>query len=234
MTLRGTWGEGRVSVLKATIGSAPASVRVATGGFAGPFGIHAAVFDDAPAFDVDKGKVELVRGETDIIDFELTETSGKGPITRAMLITHAGEGIVADVDVQGIDVPAGDVDVLRLTISVAEDALGGEEWHLLVISSTAPPVSIDVDLVNAQDDVAINVWYWVVLVLLLVLVFFFFLLPQVAKGGSEDEDEDEDEDGPEDESGPEAEPGPGPEAEPEPGPEPGPEDEAEPEAGDKG
>jgi hypothetical protein len=182
ITATGTWGGDKTSELTRDLGSGRSTVLVAASGFAGPFGIHLTVFDDAPSLQVDKKKVELVRGETKIIDFELTETSGKGPIQRAMLITHAGEGVVADVDVQGIDVPAGDVDVLRLTISIAENARTEGDWSLVITSSTAPSKVIPLKVVDSKDsEAAIGLWYWLVIVMLVVLVFFFLLLPQMAK-----------------------------------------------------
>jgi hypothetical protein len=206
ITVTGTWGDDRSAVVETEVEGGLQSAHVATGGFAGPFGIHVTIFDDAPRLEIDKMDVELVRGETKIIDFELTETSGTGPVTRAMLITYAGEGVVADVDVQGIDVLAGDVDVLRLTISVAGDVKAGDEWYLLVTSSTAPPQSIKVDLVEAPDDeVTLSVWYWLIVVLLVVLVFFFILLPRMARRDTGSEEV--------------AMEGPAPETEPDPEPE---------------
>jgi len=221
LVVEGTWGDGRVSMDSVLIADGLSTVLVTTGGFAGPFGIHITNFgEDSPAFEVDKKRVELNRGETDIIDFELTETTGKGPITRAMLITHAGVGIVADVDVQGIDVPAGDVDVLRLTISVANDVKVSDDIFLLITSSTAPPLVIEVDIVDAQDtDAALGVWYWMVIILIGVTMFFFILLPQISRKNAKLED------------GPDAEPEPGVEDVPEPEAEP--ETEPEPELGDK-
>lgn len=205
ITVTGTWGDDRSAVVETEVEGGLQSAHVATGGFAGPFGIHVTIFEDAPRLAIDKMDVELVRGETKIIDFELTETSGTGPVTRAMLITYAGEGAVADVDVQGIDVLAGDVDVLRLTISVAGDAKASDDWYLLVTSSTAPPMIISVELVEAPDDeVIVSVWYWLIVVLLVVLVFFFILLPRVAR--RDDGSEDVAKEGPTTESVPDPEP----------------------------
>jgi hypothetical protein len=212
LIVQGTWGGDRTSSITRTMGHNPATVLVTTGGFAGPFGIHVNVYDDPPAVEVDKKMVELVRGETAIIDFEMTETSGNGPITRAFLISHGGEGVVGDVDVQGIDVPAGDVDVLRLTISVDEDVNANQERYFLITSSTAPPIVIPVKIVESEDQgTAIGLWYWMVIILLVVVVFFFLLLPQVAKGNE----------------GPEEGPGSGPEVDDEPAPEPVPEPQVE-------
>jgi squalene-hopene/tetraprenyl-beta-curcumene cyclase len=212
IVVRGTWGEGRVAERTLSIGPSPATVNVATGGFAGPFGIHVTVLDNAPAFEVDKKKVEVVRGETSIIDFELTETTGDGPITRAMLITEGRSGLVADATVQGIDVPAGDVDVLRLTIYVPEDVNANDDMHFIITSSTAPPTRIEVDIVESQDqEAAIGLFYWMLIILLVVIVFFFLLLPQVAKRKAETEEglgsKDDDEPG----AGPVSEPIGGPE-----------------------
>ncbi len=205
IVITGKWGDDRISTIGYPLANGFTNVHVSTGGFAGPFGIHASVLDDPPEYEIDKRKVELVRGETEIIDFELTETTGAGPITRAMLITHAGEGIVADVDVQGIDVLAGDVDVLRLTISVAADVKAGDDWYLVVTSSTAPPQVISVELVEAPDDeVTISVWYWLIVVILVVLVFFFILLPRVAR--RDDGSEEVDMEGPAPETVPDPEP----------------------------
>ncbi|NIP34464.1 MAG: hypothetical protein GWN18_05965, partial [Thermoplasmata archaeon] len=148
LTLTGTWKGDRTSRYTTELGSAPSSVIVTTGGYAGPFGMFAMVYDDRPEMVVDKPKVELVRGETKVIDFELTETTGNGPITRAVLITNAGEGVVADVERQGINVPAGDVDVIRLTISVDEDVKASEDWNLVITSSTSPPEVISVKVVD--------------------------------------------------------------------------------------
>ncbi len=200
LIVRGTWGEGRTAELTRTVGSAPATVLVATGGFAGPFGFHATVFDDAPAFDVDKTELELVRGETEIIDFEVTETTGKGPVNRLILITHGGEGVVADVDGQGMHVPAGDVDVLRLTISVDQDVKAGQDRYLVITSSTAPPLVVPVKVVDSEDsELATGVFYWMLIILLAVLVFFFLLLPRISRGdeeGTEGPEADDEETGP--------------------------------------
>lgn len=187
---RGTWGEDREAVDDRMLAPGTSTVLVATGGFAGPFGIYLKdLGSSSPALRVDKRSLELVRGETEVIDFEVTETTGNAPITRAMLITYGGEGIVADVDVQGIDVPAGDVDVIRLTVSVAEDFPASDEVYLVISSSTAPPKVIKVDVVDSEgSSVAIGLWYWLVVILLVVLVFFFLLLPKVAKGGEEAEE----------------------------------------------
>lgn len=187
LSIEGTWGDGRTSRRTVSLGDGDPNVLVTTGGFAGPFGIHATVYDGGPKFEVDKKRLELVRGETEITDFKLTETSGKGPITRAILITDAGEGVVGDVDVQGIDVPAGDVDVLRLTISIVEDAKTEEDWSLIITSSTAPSKVIPLKVVDSRDsDVVIGLWYWLVIVMLVVIVFFFLLLPQMAKRRAEE------------------------------------------------
>jgi hypothetical protein len=187
LSIEGTWGDGRTSRKMVSLDDGDSNILVATGGFAGPFGIHAIVYDGGPMFEVDKKRVELVRGETEIIDFELTETSGEGSLTRAILITDVGEGVVADVDVQGIDVPAGDVDVLRLTVYIAEDAKAEEDWSLVITSSTAPSKVIPLKVVDSEDsEVAIGLWYWLVIFMLVVLVFFFLLLPQMAKRRGEE------------------------------------------------
>jgi squalene-hopene/tetraprenyl-beta-curcumene cyclase len=181
IVVTGTWGDDRSAQTMRALADGGSRSLVATGGFAGPFGLHATVLDDPPMYDLDKKKVVLTRGETEIIDFELTEISGKSPITRAMLITHAGDGIVADVEVQGIDVPAGDVDVLRVTISVAENVKANKDWHLLITSSTAPPTVVDIKIVQPEDDgVTIGLWYWLIIIILVVLAIFFLLLPKWA------------------------------------------------------
>jgi squalene-hopene/tetraprenyl-beta-curcumene cyclase len=198
LTIEGHWGDGRVSSRSVSLDAGDSNLFVATGGFAGPFGIHVTNFGgDSPVFQVDKPKVQLVRGETQVIDFELTETTGRGSIARAMLVTYSGDGIVADVDTQGIDVLAGDVDVLRLTVSVAEDYPASDEVFLVISSSTAPPVVIPVDVVDSEDTgMAIGLWYWLVVILLVVLVFFFILLPRVSRGRSRETSPEEDGQGP--------------------------------------
>ncbi|MHC4781152.1 MAG: hypothetical protein ACYTFG_21470, partial [Planctomycetota bacterium] len=223
LAAKGTWGDDREALSATSLVSGDSRLLVTTGGFAGPFGIHVANYGEStPALKVDKQKVELARGETAIIDFELTEVTHGGPITRAMLITHAGDGVVADVDVQGIDVPAGDVDVLRLTISLALDVRVSDNMFLLITTSATPPMVIEVDIVDSKDTgAALGAWYWMIIILLVVTMFFFILLPQISKRNMEVEDDSETE--PED--GPEPEPGsvpePVPEPEPERGPEPG-------------
>jgi hypothetical protein len=141
-----------------------------------------------------------------------------GPVNRAMLIIHAGSGVVADVDVQGINVPAGDVDVLTLTISVDPEAKADEDWYLVISSSTAPPRVVPIKLVDSDtSEFTIGLWYWLVIVFLVILVFFFLLLPRVARRGEESEEVPE----PVEDGGEEPEPStsPGPEEGPEEGPE---------------
>jgi hypothetical protein len=209
VTVTGTWGDDRTSEVEKVIGNARAHVFVATGGFAGPFGIHVTVFDDAPDMEVDKREVELVRGETEIIGIGLEETTGNGPVTRVMLITHADSKVVADVDTQGIDVPAGGVDALGLTVSLSQNAKGGSDWTMVVTSSTSPPVPIEIAVVDSTDSPAVTVLYWGVIVVLVLLVVIFFILPQMGKDEEEPVLEPEEAAEPE----PPVEPGDGPEGE---------------------
>ncbi|UCC93745.1 MAG: hypothetical protein JSW25_03515, partial [Thermoplasmata archaeon] len=214
LTASGTWSGSRVSTSSTELASGDSHVLVTTGGFTGPFGVHVKNYgSDSPDIEVDKREVELVRGETAIIDFELTETSGNGPVTRVMMITNAGEGVIADVEEQGIDVASGDVNVIRLTISVDEGVKKGGDSHLLLTSLNAPPIVIPIEVVDAEDQgAAIGLWYWMVVILLVVLVFFFILLPRVARRNEEAAETTETEPGPTSEP----EPAPVPEPEPEP------------------
>ncbi|MCK4969804.1 MAG: hypothetical protein KAS77_04735, partial [Thermoplasmata archaeon] len=139
VTATGTWGDDRTSRTGRTIvlGDAGAYALVATGGFTGPFGLNIVAFDRGPVLELkDPGPLELVRGETMVIDMDLLETSGNGPVTGIMLISHVGEGIVADVDEQSITVPAGDKGQLGLTISVSEDVKAANDWTMVLVSST--------------------------------------------------------------------------------------------------
>jgi squalene-hopene/tetraprenyl-beta-curcumene cyclase len=199
ITVTGSWSGGRTAEVTRDLGSGPASALVATGGFAGPFGLHVMVLEDAPDMVVEKKGVKLVPGETQVIEFEVSETSGKGPVVRTVLITDAGEGVVADVDVQGVDVAAGGSETIRLTISLDEKVKSTKGWSLVFTSSTAPPVSIPIGLGEEQGtDTGMSLWYMLVVALLVVMVFFFLLLPQVAKRrGEESEPTPEAEDAPE-------------------------------------
>jgi hypothetical protein len=186
ITVTGTWAGDRTSSITRSLGPGASSAFVATGGFAGPFGIHVMVLDDAPVMTVEKRTVELVPGETKVPDFHVSETSGNGPIVRTMLITDTGEGVVADVDVQGIDVPSGSTGDMELTISLAEDVKVGKEWSLVFTSSTTPPVAIPVRAAQEeQQATGATLWYLLIIVILVVLIIFFLLLPQVARGKGE-------------------------------------------------
>jgi hypothetical protein len=202
LTVTGTWNGDRTAEVTRSLGSGPASALVSTGGFAGPFGIHVTVLEDAPVMVVEKKDVRLVPGETQVIEFAVSETSGNGPVVRTMLVTDAGEGVVADVDVQGVDVAAGGSEVVKLTISLDEDVKSAKGWNLVFTSSTAPPMAMPITLEQEEDnDTGMTLWYVLIVVVLIVLVFFFLLLPQVAKkGGAEPapapEAEEADEEGP--------------------------------------
>lgn len=188
LTATGTWGEGRTSQLTrtASMASGRATFHVASGSFAGPFGIHVMAFGDAPQLTVSKNRLELKRGETEVLEFDLKETSGKGPVVDAKLITLVGAGVVADVDKQGVDVAAGGQASLGLTISVDEDPGGTSSWAMVITSATAPPQRIDVELASEDEGGLTYAYlYTVIIVILVLLALLFFLLPGMGRGTGE-------------------------------------------------
>ncbi len=188
VTATGSWGEGRESkwTEQVELGPQGASAFIATGAFAGPFGIHITGFDGGPAFDVvGAKKVKLVRGETKVVDVELEELSGRSPLVDVVLVTLAGEGLVSDVDNQGVTVPAGGKGTVGLTLSVPEDAKGTKDWRVVVTSATAPPVVIDLEVEDEVEEITISTAYWYVLMVLVVLVLLFFVLTMLRGKGSE-------------------------------------------------
>jgi squalene-hopene/tetraprenyl-beta-curcumene cyclase len=191
VTATGTWGNDRTSRTSRTIvlGDTGSSALVATGGFNGPFGLNIVAFDRGPVLELeDPGPLELVRGETEVIKIDLLETSGNGPVTGIMLISHVGEGIVADVDEQSITIPAGDKGQLGLTISVSEDVKATDDWTMVLVSSTAPPVTIEVEVVEPEETWQPTILYWSILGVLILIMLIFFLLPTRAKPTIVDDD----------------------------------------------
>lgn len=185
LTATGAWGEGRTCRVTRTAGmggAGRATFHVASGSFAGPFGIHVTAFDDAPRLTVSKNRVELEKGGTKVLAFDLQETTGEGPVSDAKLITLAGSGVVADVDEQGVLVPAGGDGILGLTISVDENPKGSGSWAMVVTSATAPPVRIDVALAGEdQPGITYAYLYSGIIVVLLLLSLVFFLLPRMGR-----------------------------------------------------
>lgn len=184
VTATGTWGEGRESewTEQVELGPGGGSAFIATGGFAGPFGIHITGFDGGPAFKVVSGeRVKLTRGETKVVKIGLEELSGRSPLVDVVVVTRAGEGLVADVDEQGITVPAGAEGTVGLTISLSEDARASKDWRVVVTSATAPPVVIDLVVGEDEGSTTISGAYWYVLLVLLVIIALFFLLPMIGR-----------------------------------------------------
>lgn len=184
VTATGTWGEGRESMWteQVELGPEGASAFIATGGFAGPFAIHITGFDDGPSYDVTSGKrIKLVRGETRLLDVKLEELSGRSPLVDVVLVTHAGEGLVADVDSQGVTVPAGGEGSLGLTVSVSEDAKSTKDWRVVVTSASAPPVVVRLGVGDEDEETTISTVYWYVLLVLVILILLFIALPVVGR-----------------------------------------------------
>lgn len=184
VTATGTWVDGRTSGTSRTVelGKGGASVHVASGAFAGPFGIHMVAFDRAPTMEVDGPlTLRIAKGETKAVPVDLVETTGEGPITGATLVIPVESGIVADVDVQGVTVPAGGTGSLDLTISVKVDARMTDDWHMVVTSSTAPPVVIDIEQPVKEDDSDPSTVYWVLIGILAVVVIVFAALPALGR-----------------------------------------------------
>ena len=155
---------------------------VASGSFAGPFAINIMGFDRGPVVETkDMVRLDLVRGETEIVPVDLVETSGEGPVVDVMLISYSGDAAVADVDEQGVRVPAGGEGSLGLTITVDGSVKLGRTWTMVVVSSTAPPVAIEVEVVDADETWTPSTMYWVVLGVLMLAMVIFFILPNMGK-----------------------------------------------------
>jgi squalene-hopene/tetraprenyl-beta-curcumene cyclase len=191
VTATGTWGDDRTSRTSRAfvLGDTGSSALVATGGFTGPFGINIIAFDRGPVLELaDPGPLELVRGETVVVDIDLIEASGHGPLTGIMLISHVGEGIVADVDEQSVNIPAGGTGQIGLTISVSEDIGTTHAWTMVLVSSTSPPVLIEVVVVEPDETWQPTTLYWSILGVMVSLVLIFFYLPSRAKPTIVDDD----------------------------------------------
>jgi hypothetical protein len=191
VTATGTWGDGRTSSTSRdlVLGNAGASAMVAANGATGPLGIHVVAFDRGPDLEtVGKSTLELVQGQTAIVPLELVEASGEGPVVGAKLIIWSTDGLVADVDVQGIDIAPGGAGSLDLTISVDGDVSPGRVWHGAVVSSTAPPVPIKVKVVEPEEDWSPGAVYYVVIGAIVVLMLVFFALPRMGKPTVIDDD----------------------------------------------
>ncbi len=187
----GAWGEGRTSGSMETLvlGAGGASAMVASSGFAGPFAISIVGFDEGPVLETrGEAGIELPRGETKVVTIDLVETSGEAPAVGAMFIIHAVDGVVADVDEQGVTIPAGEEGALGLTISVDGDVAPGKVWSGVVISSTAPPVPIAVEVVEPEETWFPGAMYWVIIGVLLLLIILFFVLPTMGKPTVIDDD----------------------------------------------
>jgi hypothetical protein len=182
----GSWGEDRqVSATEnVELGKAGARVFVATGGFAGPFGIHMLPFDRGPELSVDhKGTLSLERGKTAVIDFDLSETTGENALTGINLVSDLVGGAIADVDDQGISVAKGGSTTLTLTISVPADAPTGNAGNLIFTSSTGTPVVIPVKYIESEDEGGPpSQIYWIAIGALFVIVVVFIALPRLGRG----------------------------------------------------
>jgi squalene-hopene/tetraprenyl-beta-curcumene cyclase len=184
VTATGTWGDGRTArtARTANVGKAGASFHVATGGFSGPFGIHITALDDSPGLEVTSGrKVNIVEGGTKVVSIGLRETTSAAPVKSATLIAHVPAGIVADVTTQDVDVAPGSEGELELTISVPEGMSVGDDWILVVTSSTGPPIALQVGVEEPDEDESPTTMYWIIIVVLIVLVVVFFLLPKMGR-----------------------------------------------------
>ena len=181
LTATGTWGEGRTSMAQWSASGDKGNVKfhVATGGFAGPFGIHITVFNDPSRLIVDREAIELFPGKTAVLEIGLEEASSDGPIEGAMLITYLIDRVVADVDTQGVSVAAGGTGVLGLTISVPEDVEPGGERYIVITSATNPPVKLLVTMVEPYPEEAPTTLYWAVIAVLFIMVVVFFLMPKM-------------------------------------------------------
>jgi squalene-hopene/tetraprenyl-beta-curcumene cyclase len=183
VTATGTWGEGRSSTTSKTVPGkvAGTTFHVATGGFSGPFGIHITAFEDAPWMETVVPAIELVPGETKVVEIGLEETTGKGPIQMALLVAHLPEGTVADVDFQGIEVTAGGKAVMGVTISVPEDVGTDGTWSLVITSATSPPVTLPVSLVDPDPEEGPTTLYWAAILVLVLVTAVFFILPKLGR-----------------------------------------------------
>ncbi len=183
VTATGTWGEGRSSSISKTVQvkGIGATFHVATGGFSGPFGIHITDFEDAPWLQTDGPVIELVAGETKVVEIGLEETTGKAPIQMAMLVAYLPEGSVADVDFQGVEVSPDGKAVMGITISVPEDVDKNATWSLVITSATSPPVTLPVRFVDPEPEEGPTTLYWALILVLVLVTAVFFILPKLGR-----------------------------------------------------
>ena len=187
----GTWGDDRTARTSRTIvlGNEGSYALVATGGFTGPFGINIVPFDRGPVLVLeDLEPLDLVRGETTVLNIDLLETSGNNPAIGIMLISHVGDGVVADVDGQSINIPAGDSGQIGLTISVSENVKTNDQWTIILVSSTSPPVTIDIKITEPDETWQPSILYWSILGVLVLVLLIFFYLPSRARPTIVDDD----------------------------------------------
>ena len=105
-----------------------------------------------------------------------------------MLISHVGDGVVADVDVQSINIPAGDSGQIGLTISVSENVKTNDQWTIILVSSTSPPVTIDIKITEPDETWQPSILYWSILGVLVLVLLIFFYLPSRARPTIVDDD----------------------------------------------
>ncbi len=184
VSAKGTWGQGREAVTSAQVrlGADGARVLSATGGFAGPFGIHLQPYAGGPQLKTSAGKtLYLKRGEVNIIDLKLTETTGTANVSGVDVVLSLASNATVDVNDQHITVPKGGSTTVRLTIFVPEGAPEGDAGYMVVSSNVAPPVRVAVRFGEPEDDGGAPSLYWVLILVLFVVVMALIALPAMGR-----------------------------------------------------
>ena len=192
VSAKGTWGQGRVAATSAQVGLGDGGAWVfsATGGFAGPFGIILQPFAGGPALKTSAGEtLSLRRGEVNIINITLTETTGNANATGVDLVFSLASNATVSVSDQRVTVPKGGTMKMGLTVFVPADAPEGDAGFLVVSSDVSPPVRVAVKYVDEEDEEGAPPLYWVLILVLFIVVMALIALPAVgrrrAKGGGD-------------------------------------------------
>ena len=193
VSAKGTWGQGRQATtsVQVALGGGGAWVFSATGGFAGPFGIHLQPYAGAPELKTSAGTtMYLKRGEVNVIDLKLTETTGSMNATGVDVVFSLASNATVSVDDQRVTVPKGGSKTVRLSIFVPADATEGAAGYMVVSSDVAPPVRVPVRYGEPEEEEGAPALYWALILVLFIAVIALIALPAVgrrrAKGGDDE------------------------------------------------